>query len=177
MIRRPPRSTLFPYTTLFRSYASAQFDMAQYLNLPGPFVFTGRMRAGVAEPLSSGTSVLANRRFYAGGYNSHRGYERRGLGPTDLEGNSLGGEVVALLSGELRFPLIWRLEAGLFIDSGNIWESTGVTGLGEYPVAMGATVGVHTPLGPLRVGYAVNVTDLVPGRSRELWHFGIGYPW
>src|SRR3712207_7316521 len=24
MIRRPPRSTLFPYTTLFRSYAQAQ---------------------------------------------------------------------------------------------------------------------------------------------------------
>src|SRR5258708_22445884 len=24
MIRRPPRSTLFPYTTLFRSYAAAQ---------------------------------------------------------------------------------------------------------------------------------------------------------
>src|SRR5256885_13047102 len=26
MIRRPPRSTLFPYTTLFRSYLAAQGD-------------------------------------------------------------------------------------------------------------------------------------------------------
>src|SRR3712207_8797931 len=26
MIRRPPRSTLFPYTTLFRSYASSEKD-------------------------------------------------------------------------------------------------------------------------------------------------------
>ena len=26
MIRRPPRSTLFPYTTLFRSYLSKPFD-------------------------------------------------------------------------------------------------------------------------------------------------------
>src|SRR2546429_1079741 len=26
MIRRPPRSTLFPYTTLFRSYASRYFS-------------------------------------------------------------------------------------------------------------------------------------------------------
>src|ERR1035438_3855636 len=26
MIRRPPRSTLFPYTTLFRSVAAARFD-------------------------------------------------------------------------------------------------------------------------------------------------------
>src|SRR3712207_8945536 len=26
MIRRPPRSTLFPYTTLFRSHATGDFD-------------------------------------------------------------------------------------------------------------------------------------------------------
>src|SRR2546430_16837620 len=29
MIRRPPRSTLFPYTTLFRSQLEAQRDLAQ----------------------------------------------------------------------------------------------------------------------------------------------------
>src|SRR2546430_11343691 len=28
MIRRPPRSTLFPYTTLFRSVVGAQFERA-----------------------------------------------------------------------------------------------------------------------------------------------------
>src|SRR5437016_8844234 len=28
MIRRPPRSTLFPYTTLFRSYASTSPELA-----------------------------------------------------------------------------------------------------------------------------------------------------
>src|SRR5437667_4106620 len=28
MIRRPPRSTLFPYTTLFRSYKSAQKEVS-----------------------------------------------------------------------------------------------------------------------------------------------------
>src|SRR2546422_2359428 len=31
MIRRPPRSTLFPYTTLFRSHARAR-DVAAYAN-------------------------------------------------------------------------------------------------------------------------------------------------
>src|SRR5687768_18006380 len=29
MIRRPPRSTLFPYTTLFRSKVSDQFDLVE----------------------------------------------------------------------------------------------------------------------------------------------------
>src|SRR2546430_12535095 len=33
MIRRPPRSPLFPYTTLFRSYVSFQFLVPQYLQI------------------------------------------------------------------------------------------------------------------------------------------------
>src|SRR3712207_7480997 len=36
MIRRPPRSTLFPYTTLFRSSA--------YLNYMGTYVTNGRIQ-------------------------------------------------------------------------------------------------------------------------------------
>src|SRR5260370_6938283 len=31
MIRRPPRSTLFPYTTLFRSLSNMQSDMAAHV--------------------------------------------------------------------------------------------------------------------------------------------------
>src|SRR5256885_6730970 len=33
MIRRPPRSTLFPYTTLFRSYLQAGADQATTLHV------------------------------------------------------------------------------------------------------------------------------------------------
>src|SRR2546429_5735258 len=35
MIRRPPRSTLFPYTTLFRSLCDAGFGMKDFLE-PSP---------------------------------------------------------------------------------------------------------------------------------------------
>src|SRR3989475_8200000 len=34
MIRRPPRSTLFPYTTLFRSQANAAFDKKGHFLTP-----------------------------------------------------------------------------------------------------------------------------------------------
>src|SRR2546430_10429696 len=34
MIRRPPRSTLFPYTTLFRSYAAFALSAASLSELP-----------------------------------------------------------------------------------------------------------------------------------------------
>ena len=158
-------------------YVSGQIDAAKYLDLPLGLTFSTRIRTGLAVPLKSDTEVLANRRFYAGGYNSHRGYERHGLGPRDNENNSQGGETVILASGEIRIPLFWILEGGVFLDSGNVWGSNSDFDLDEYPVAVGATMGFRTPLGPLRFGYAVNVADLVPGQPKELWHFGIGYPW
>src|SRR3712207_7646250 len=47
MIRRPPRSTLFPYTTLFRS------RLRPYLNADTPIFFSG-LRYG--KPVSFGVS-------------------------------------------------------------------------------------------------------------------------
>src|SRR2546429_3873085 len=47
MIRRPPRSTLFPYTTLFRSLAGANPQEAKYLVK----LVMGDMRTGLRESL------------------------------------------------------------------------------------------------------------------------------
>src|SRR2546429_5711629 len=44
MIRRPPRSTLFPYTTLFRSFASARRPEPQVLGS-----FSGRVRSSAEK--------------------------------------------------------------------------------------------------------------------------------
>src|SRR2546430_10342467 len=38
MIRRPPRSTLFPYTTLFRSQSPGKFVTAERFVLPVPVI-------------------------------------------------------------------------------------------------------------------------------------------
>src|SRR3712207_9467653 len=54
MIRRPPRSTLFPYTTLFRS-EDPQLQLAQLLRLvhqgiqQGGRLRPGRVKAGLAH--------------------------------------------------------------------------------------------------------------------------------
>src|SRR5256885_7708542 len=60
MIRRPPRSTLFPYTTLFRSPVAYRFEYADGLKatmlllngLVGDFTFAARLRRQT-EPLST----------------------------------------------------------------------------------------------------------------------------
>src|SRR3712207_7992659 len=53
MIRRPPRSTLFPYTTLFRSVLDRALALArQPVRLPAAVhVLRGAIRAAAAAPL------------------------------------------------------------------------------------------------------------------------------
>src|SRR3989475_11595716 len=46
MIRRPPRSTLFPYTTLFRSSLSAGNASAEHLATPRATAMLGRPSRG-----------------------------------------------------------------------------------------------------------------------------------
>src|SRR2546422_2779030 len=52
MIRRPPRSTLFPYTTLFRSSAAALRGAPFALDLvrPGIFLYGGSPGDGLPPP-------------------------------------------------------------------------------------------------------------------------------
>src|SRR3712207_7710279 len=69
MIRRPPRSTLFPYTTLFRS------DLVQ----PGP----AGLRGG-AEHVGAGEGVLAR----IGAADVEAAHQPRQRQPLDREGGS-----------------------------------------------------------------------------------------
>src|SRR5438128_8257160 len=79
MIRRPPRSTLFPYTTLFRSAG----DPVLYGNLPPreismKDVFTRRQvdrksgSAGMPRPSSYAVFCLKKKNDQVGGYSAVR---------------------------------------------------------------------------------------------------------
>src|SRR3712207_8481989 len=79
MIRRPPRSTLFPYTTLFRSYTGwgpvrgvaalenrptglAELGPPPHLAARGP-VYSVRIRTGLFARLEEHTSELQSRQY------------------------------------------------------------------------------------------------------------------
>src|SRR5256885_13003146 len=53
MIRRPPRSTLFPYTTLFRSTESSPEFATARSSLPSPFRSPSATADGVVPTLRS----------------------------------------------------------------------------------------------------------------------------
>src|SRR2546425_1446606 len=54
MIRRPPRSTLFPYTTLFRSHGQ---EGDWYVQLPGPSPLAGALGGIAWDSLAPAAAV------------------------------------------------------------------------------------------------------------------------
>src|SRR3712207_7163811 len=58
MIRRPPRSTLFPYTTLFRSRISAGVVVGDGSDIGGGASIMGTLSGGGAEVISIGERCL-----------------------------------------------------------------------------------------------------------------------
>ncbi len=159
------------------SYVKAQTDAAAYVPLTGRLGWTTRLRLGWSEPLGGNEDLLANRRFYAGGYNTMRGYERRKLGPRDAEDNPRGGQATVLAGTELRFRLLGPFDGAFFVDCGDVWRRPQDAQLSLLRTAVGADLDVRTPLGPLRLGHAWNIGPVLPGEPEKLWHFGIGYPW
>src|SRR2546421_7280611 len=76
MIRRPPRSTLFPYTTLFRSAGSARADRRR-----------GAHRGGLdAGPQSGGLRLRADR--IRGGRGESAGQRRSEEHTSELQSRS-----------------------------------------------------------------------------------------
>src|SRR3989442_11036521 len=63
MIRRPPRSTLFPYTTLFRSHAL--HIVLAFLHGDRGRALAGNRGVGVGRRLGFGRALLARRRDHA----------------------------------------------------------------------------------------------------------------
>src|SRR3712207_8321733 len=57
MIRRPPRSTLFPYTPLFRSDVSQSYDEPGASNEPGPELAVGDPTHPTDEPIADPTAA------------------------------------------------------------------------------------------------------------------------
>src|SRR5438874_8895006 len=83
MVRRPPRSTLFPYTTLFRSGQIARADVVEVIALVG--AARAYAAARHAHP------VLARLRVRR---------RQAGLALAQGEMHALGGDLIALGEGE-----------------------------------------------------------------------------
>ena len=71
---------------------------------------------------SSTADIPADKRFYAGGGGSIRGYGFQDVGPRDAEGEPTGGRSLIEVGAEMRVKVTDTIGIVPFIDGGNVYE-------------------------------------------------------
>ncbi len=171
------------------------------------WVVAARVRGGGIEPLGRGPVVAEvadtlrlsrvpwAERFRLGGGTTIRGFDENGVGrlrtdPGDPDGyEAIGGLAMILANLELRFPLLWLVKGGLFIDVGNVWASASELKWGRITdgfkdhsydplnlaYGMGGGIRITTPVGPFRFDYGFKVgSGRAPGEGQGKIHVALG---
>ena len=120
------------------------------------------MRAGLGSIVGSDVdNIPANRRFYAGGDGSVRGYAFQAVGPEDSDGAPSGGRSLFETGVETRIRVTDTIGIVPFVDAGMVTEESFVDFSEDLRVGAGLGVRYFTGFGPLRVdlGIPLNADD------------------
>jgi outer membrane protein insertion porin family len=154
-------------------------DVVLSWRVRGGLIFSPTLDVGSA----SGAFIPPDQRFYAGGPNDVRGFERNELGPVvyvvprgfadvpdSVRVAATGGNTSLLGNIELRVPspiLGSRLRLAAFVDAGGVWQRQGPSSGRVVRVTPGLGIRIATPLGPARLDIAYNPYKLQPGTLFE----------
>lgn len=140
--------------------ASVGGSAYQAIDAESRFVLAGRARVGSLVGVSRDT-VPADRRFYAGGGGSIRGFKFQEVGELDEDGDPLGGRSLLELSGELRARVFGDFGVVPFIDGGSAFTSSVPDFDETLRWAGGLGLRYFTGIGPVRfdIAFPLNKRD------------------
>jgi outer membrane protein assembly complex protein YaeT len=147
----------------------------RYQRLPSHFVLALRARLGTEDPIAGSKDVPLFERFYAGGINSVRGYDRRRVGPdaSFIKDDPIGGRSIVESSVELQHPITEKIGWALFLDAGQISLDSYDFPIGDLQYGTGFGVRYKSPVGPLRLDIGFPVQPR-PGDARWQVHVSVG---
>ncbi len=138
------------------------------------FVLAGRLKFGFIQPIQETEQIPIFYRFFAGGYDSVRGYRLDYLGPRNLTGQPLGGEALMDGSLEARIPLYKEIRGVGFMDFGNVFFNIPDFDLGQLKYAAGVGLRYMTPIGPVGVDIGIPLNPISEHKDNYHINFSIG---
>jgi translocation and assembly module TamA len=144
-----------------------------YLDLSGNGHSVLALRATIGSALgASRGEVPPDKRFYAGGSATVRGYKFQTVGPLFPDGTPKGG--LSLTAGTVEFrQRIWGpVGAVAFVDAGQV-GTTPAPFTGTVRVGTGVGARYYSPIGPIRLDVAVPLERPPGGDNFELY-IGLG---
>jgi outer membrane protein insertion porin family len=141
-----------------------------------PLLRDGTFSFSVKNGIGFGDMSITER-FFAGGSHSFRGTRNDRLGPINLTTNEPeGGNILLLFNLEATLPALLtpmeNLYYTFFADVGNVFAKSSDFNLRKMERALGFGLKYRTPLGPIRLDFAVNLRKAA--EQRFLIFIGIG---
>lgn len=153
-------------------YIKLEVDLRKYFPMENNSVFAAKIRSGTMVPILNDGATPIEDRFMLGGALSLRGWGRNQISPVNENGDLVGGNSMIEGSAELRMPIYELFSWALFMDSGNVWETSHLRSLRDLRTDLGVGLRINTPIGPLRVDLA---TPVFEGHIKGLYFFSIGH--
>lgn len=151
-------------------YLKAQFDGSVYQPVFGGTVIAGRIRLGAITGTTL-ESIAPSRRFYAGGGGSVRGFSYQKIGPTDVNGDPVGGRGLTEMSIEARVRF-GNFGVVPFLDAGNLYAAS-TPKFTHLRYGTGLGFRYYTSFGPIRVDVGTPLKRK-PGESRVGVYISLG---
>lgn len=162
-----------PYFAAFgdsSSFATARVSGSTYFDFSDNGKYVAALRGVYGAVIGGGLlDVPADKRFYAGGGGSIRGYGYQKVGPRDADGEPTGGVSLLEFSAEMRIKVTENIGIVPFVDAGNVYTT-------EYPdfgegmrYAAGIGGRYYTPIGPIRVDAAMPLNKRSGDNSFQLY--------
>lgn len=127
---------------------------AKYIRGLGRGRILTRLEAG-ATLVNQFDDLPASFRFFAGGDSSIRGYDYEELGPTNEEGEVVGGRHLLTASLEYDYPVYRKYYLAAFYDAGNAFNNHDFAA----KHSLGFGVRWRSPIGPIRLDFAFPLHD------------------
>ena len=146
------------FNIAYAQYVKADIDFIQRLYESDKSQLVFHTGFGIAYPYGNSRVLPFEKRYFAGGANSVRGWSVRSLGPgsyKDKDGRinfiTQTGDMKLDLNLEYRSHMFWKFYGALFVDAGNIWT------LRDYKDQPGGQFKFSRLLDDLAVGYGMGV--------------------
>jgi translocation and assembly module TamA len=150
-----------------------QLSASTYVDLTGRGRSVIALRGLVGTVQGASTFELPpDQRFYAGGSGTIRGYSYQSVGPQFPDGNPIGGTAIDAGTVEYRQRFGKSFGAAVFADAGQV-DSSSAPFQGSVKVGAGVGLRYYTPIGPIRVDFAVPVVHQ-PNSGNFQIYIGIG---
>lgn len=169
-------------------YYKAGLETQWYQPLWRSFIFSTKATAGYGMGYGKTTDLPFYKNFFAGGARSVRGYAESSLGPKDLQGAPLGGNLklegsVGLVLPNFFAPDSKSVRTQLFLDVGQVYDTRSVKRITDWQVvpvsnqaglrySTGLSLTWISPLAPLVFSYAV---PLNAGEADDIQRFSFSF--